>query len=313
MRERSESISTTVETNTKRITKSVIKVIVILVIFYFLGRTLYRDWSQIDFRQLHFNVPLLIVSVFFLFGFFLMFTFGWKLILKELGVSLPFLKGLKIIFYSQLGKYLPGKIWTFAGRMYLCQKIGIPNRKSFLSMVLEMGLMIISGILIFVISLLFSSRFRMDINPFLLVTVAVLILIIIHPKILLRIINFFLRLIKKEQVRIELNFSQICMIMAYYCIIWFCFGIAFYFLINSVTFITPSKIPIITGSFAISSTIGVMALFAPAGLGVREGILSLLLSNFFPLSLAILLSFLCRIWVSVGELLMAGISTKIKL
>lgn len=296
-----------------RIIKAILKVTVILGIFYFLGGALYRNWSQIDFRQLHFNVPLLIVSIFFLFGFFLMFASGWKSIFKGIGISLPFLKGLKIIFYSQLGKYLPGKIWTFAGRMYFCQKIGIPNSKTFLSMVLEIALTTISGILIFLISLLFSSRFRMDINPFLLVTVAVLVLVIIHPKVLVRIINFFLRLIKKERVRIDLNFPQICMIMAYYCIIWLCFGIAFYFLINSVTFITPSKIPIITGSFAIASTIGVIALFAPAGLGVREGILSLLLSNFFPLSLAILLSFLCRIWVSVGELLMAGISTRIKL
>jgi len=296
-----------------RIIKAILKVTVILGIFYFLGRALYRNWSQIDFKQLHFNVPLLIVSFFFLFGFFLMFTFGWKLILKELGVSLPFLKCLKIIFYSQLGKYLPGKVWTFAGRMYFCQKMGIASSKTFLSMVLEMALTTISGILIFLISLLLSSRFRMDINPFLLLTAAILILIIIHPKILVRIINFFLRLIKKELVRIDLNFSQMCIIMAYYCIIWFCFGIAFYFLLNSVTFITSSKIPIITGSFAISSTIGVMALFAPAGLGVREGILSLLLSNFFPLSLAILFSFLCRIWVSVGELLVAGISTRIKL
>jgi len=46
-------------------------------------------------------------------------------------------------------------------------------------------------------------------------------------------------------------------------------------LINSVTFVPACKIPIITGSFAISSTIGVVALFAPAGLGVREGILDL--------------------------------------
>jgi len=196
----------------KKIAELIVKIFVILVIFYFLWKTLYQNWSQIDFKQLHFNVPLLIVSMFFLSGFYLMFAFGWKLILKELGVSLPFLKGLKIIFYSQLGKYLPGKIWTFAGRVYFCQKIGIYPSKAFISMALEMALTTISGILIFLVSLLFSSRFRMDINPFLLVTVAVLVLVIIHPKVLVRVINFFLRLIKKEQVKIDLNFSQICSI-----------------------------------------------------------------------------------------------------
>ena len=291
----------------------ILKVSIILMIFYFLGRALYRNWGQIDFEQLHFNVPLLIVSVFFLFGFFLMFAFGWKSIFKGIGVSLPFFKGLKIIFYSQLGKYLPGKIWTWAGRIYFCQELGVPVSKTFLSMVLEFALATISGILIFLVAFLISPRFKININPFLLIIVVIISFIAIHPKVLTKIINFFLCLLKKEPIRIDLNFSQICSIMGCYFIIWFCFGIAFYFLINSVTFITPSKIPIITGSFAVSSTIGVIALFAPAGLGVREGILTLLLSNFFPLSLAILLSFLCRIWVSVGELFMAGISTRIKL
>ena len=297
----------------KKVAKSAVKICIILSIFYFLGKNLYRNWGQIDFKQLHFNVSLLIISVFFLLGFFLMLAFGWKSIFKGIGVSLPFFKSLKIIFYSQLGKYLPGKIWTFAGRMYFCQKIGIPTSKTFLSMVLELALITISGILIFLIALSISPGFEINIHPFFLIIVVIVSFIIVHPKVLTRIINFFLRLIKKEPIKIELNFFQICSIMGCYFIIWFCFGIAFYFLINSVTFITPSKIPIITGSFAISNTIGIMALFAPAGLGVREGILSLLLSNFFPLSLAILLSFLCRIWISVGELVMAGISTRIKL
>lgn len=121
----------TIKTNTKGIMKSVIKVLVVLVIFYFLGTALYRNWSQINFRQLHFNVPLLIVSILFLFIYFLLFVFGWELILKRLGVSLSFLKAIKIIFYSQIGKYLPGKIWVFVGRIYFCQQLGIPASKIF--------------------------------------------------------------------------------------------------------------------------------------------------------------------------------------
>ncbi|MFB0527945.1 MAG: lysylphosphatidylglycerol synthase domain-containing protein [bacterium] len=297
----------------KKVVKSIVKISIILSIFYFLGKGLYLNWSQIDFKQLHFNVFLFIVSVFFLLGFFLMFTFGWKSIFKGIGVSLSFFKGLKIIFYSQLGKYLPGKIWTWAGRIYFCQQLGIPASKTFLSIVLELALTTISGILIFLVAFSISPGFKINIHPLFLIIVGIISFTIIHPRILTRIINFFLYLIKKEPIKIDLNFSQICFIMGCYLIVWFCFGIAFYFLINSVTFIAPSKIPIITGSFAISNTIGVMALFAPAGLGVREGVLSLLLSNFFPLSLAILLSFLCRIWISVGELIIVGISTRIKL
>jgi len=296
-----------------KILKTSAKVFIILTIFYFLGKTLYQNWGQIDFRRLHFNVPLLLVSVIFLFGYFLLFIFGWKLILRNIDVSLPFLKGLKIIFYSLLGKYLPGKIWTWAGRLYFCQQLGIAPSKTFLSIVLELVLITTSGILIFLVAILNTSEFKIHANPVFLIIVVIVCFIIIHPKILMRGMNFFLRLMKKESIRVDLNFYQISGMMGYYCITWFCFGTAFYFLINSVTFIEPSKIPILAGSFAVSSLIGAMALFAPSGLGLREGILSLLLTNFFTISLAILLSFLCRIWISIGELILTGIATRIKL
>lgn len=293
--------------------KKIAKIGIVLIIFYFLGKNLYRNWGQIDFKQLHFDVPLLIVSILFLFIYFLLFVFGWELILKRLGVSLSFLKAIKIIFYSQIGKYLPGKIWVFVGRIYFCQQLGIPASKIFLSMVLEMALTIISGMVIFLVGLSIFPGAQIHINAFFLMVVVVILFIIIHPKVFTRIINIFLHLVKKGPIRIDLNFSQICGIIMYYCIVWLSFGIAFYFLINSTTFIALSKIPLLAGSFSISATIGAMALFVPGGLGVREGVLALLLSNFFPTSLAILLSVLSRIWISFGEFILVGISTRIKL
>jgi len=297
----------------KRILKTGIKLLLIIVVFYFLGRALYRDWKEIDFKQLHFNMSLLVLSIIFLCGHFLLFVVGWKMILKELGISLPFLRALKIIFYSELGKYLPGKIWSFAGRMYFCQRIGISADIAFISLVLELALMTISGVLIFLISFLFSSSLNMAVNPLILLPLVILILIAIHPKIMVTIINFFLGLVKRKAIELEFKFSQIFSIMVWYLVIWFCFGIAFYLLINSIIFVSASQIPIITGSFAISTTVGLVAIFAPAGLGVREGILSLLLSNFLPLPLSILLSFLSRIWISAGEAIFIGISTGIRL
>jgi len=197
--------------------------------------------------------------------------------------------------------------------MYFCQKIGIPNSKTFISIVLELALTTISGILVFLVALSLTPGFKINVKPFFLILLVIMFFTIIHPKILTRIMNIFLHLIKKGPIEINLSFSQICSLMGYYFIIWLCFGMGFYFLINSTTFITVSKIPILAGSFSVSTTVGVMTLFAPGGLGVREGILALLLSNFFPIPLAILLSFLCRIWITVGELVMVGISTRIKL
>ena len=57
-----------------------------------------------------------------------------------------------------------------------------------------------------------------------------------------------------------------------------------------------------TGALAISSTLGLLALFAPSGLGVREGVLVYLLSLIMPSTVAVILSILTRLWMSFIEI-----------
>ncbi|MFC1701118.1 hypothetical protein ACFLZ0_03220, partial [Patescibacteria group bacterium] len=58
------------------------------------------------------------------------------------------------------------------------------------------------------------------------------------------------------------------------------------------------------GAYVAAMVSGALVLFAPAGLGAREGVLVLILRFYFPISIAILLSFLARIWVSLTELIL---------
>ena len=84
---------------------------------------------------------------------------------------------------------------------------------------------------------------------------------------------------------------------------WVIFGIALYLLSNSFYNLTVSQTIILCGVFAVSVISGILSFFVPAGLGVREGVLSYLLSLFIPISVAIVISLALRIWMIVGELL----------
>jgi uncharacterized membrane protein YbhN (UPF0104 family) len=50
-----------------------------------------------------------------------------------------------------------------------------------------------------------------------------------------------------------------------------------------------------------------IALFAPGGLGIREGVLVYLLSDLIPGSVAVILSVLTRIWMTVIEIALIGV------
>ena len=72
----------------------------------------------------------------------------------------------------------------------------------------------------------------------------------------------------------------------------------------------PMHIPLflfLTGALAISSTLGLIAIFAPSGLGVREGALVYLLSFVMAAPVAVLISILTRIWMTLIEIGLIGV------
>ena len=84
-------------------------------------------------------------------------------------------------------------------------------------------------------------------------------------------------------------------------------GIGFYLFVDSVFPVSPHQILFLTGALAFSSILGLIAIFAPSGLGVREGALVYLLSLMMPESVAVIISILTRIWMTLIEIGLTGV------
>jgi hypothetical protein len=87
----------------------------------------------------------------------------------------------------------------------------------------------------------------------------------------------------------------------YFLISWLAQIMGFYFLINSIYPIALSKIFNLSAVYTLSWITGFIVLFAPAGLGVREATMSLLLSPILLTPLAIATSFITRVWITIFE------------
>ncbi len=111
---------------------------------------------------------------------------------------------------------------------------------------------------------------------------------------------------------IKAGFGQILEILLLLVGDWIIFGVGVYLLLNSFYAIEFNQTVILCGIFAISVIVGIFSFFVPAGLGVREGVQSYLLSLFIPVSMAILISLVMRVWMTLGELVCFIIALKIK-
>ena len=101
-------------------------------------------------------------------------------------------------------------------------------------------------------------------------------------------------------------------ILAVYLLSWGLQGLAFFFLVSTVKGWSIDIAFYLIGSYIAAWLVGFLVLFAPGGLGIREGTLSFLLEFCLPLPLAIALSLLARIWITLGELAIAVVALRIK-
>jgi len=290
--------------------KKFLQYIIILVIFIFIGKYLYNSWNEISNYSWEINILLLILSYFFLFLFFIITPIGWRLILKHLKEKLNYKKTIKYWFLSQLGKYIPGKIWFVLGRIYYCKKEGISIKNSFASMTLETALNAFASLIIFLLSLLFWTEGKEQFLP--LVILVPIALIFLHPKIFIGLLNFGLKIIKKKPININIRYKDILFLTSLFCVFWIIQGFAFSLFVSVIYPIEISLYPILIGIFAVAWILGFISIFTPGGLGVREGVIAFLLSFYISPGIAIVIALAARLWVTLGEIIMIGLVSLIK-
>jgi len=139
-----------------------------------------------------------------------------------------------------------------------------------------------------------------------LVPLFVLGFISLHPQVLQKILNGLLLRLKREQVSLSISYADILWILLVCIVCWVVGGIGFYFFVNAVYPVAPQYFLFLTGALAISSMLGLVAIFAPAGLGVREGTLVYLLSFVMAAPVAVIVSILTRIWMTLIEIGLIG-------
>ncbi len=292
--------------------KKALAFFIISVIFYLLGKTFYQNLEELSHYQWSVKYELLILSVICLVINLTIASYVWKKILSFFHNSLPLDQSFKIMSVSGMGKYIPGKVWQYLGQIYLGQKVGLPKGVTFFSMILLFIAYNLVGILLFLFSLFFWQRFSPPLISALLAVFVLIFLVTLYPPILNKVLKIVFRLFKKEALTIKAGFDQIVKILLILIVDWGIFGIGVYFLVNSFYSIDFNQTVILCGIFAISVTSGILSFFVPAGLGVREGVQSYLLSFFLPVSMAILISLVMRVWIVLGELICFLIALKIK-
>ena len=294
------------QVNAHRIKKS-LGYLIALGIFFFLGRVLFLNWEALADNSWRFHMVWLSASFATLLMHLGLSVKAWLVVLRQLGVQLPYRIGFGILNLAQLGRYLPGKVWLFLGQVYLCKDAGIGTSEAVLSSILQLACLAFSGILISLFLLSFPSTTHLSLA----LQISILLTVVVAGTLIFALLRRKrLTVISAKIVHIDspIRFSavQLLYILLAYLALWCCRGLAFFLFVNSLFPLDWDKLPVMTGIYAASWTAGFLSFITPAGLGVREGVLTVMLSAHMPPTTAALVALLSRIWSIVADLVLAA-------
>jgi uncharacterized membrane protein YbhN (UPF0104 family) len=220
-------------------------------------------------------------------------------------VNLTYPRCFTIYNITQLGKYIPGSIWQFVGRISIYREANISNGKIRDTLLLETFWVVFSAFFIGVcLILLVQHELIYQLleqlpkpltQPVTLFTIAGLLLLLV---VVLR------KPLSHYAQRFMFSFNSILVVG----ILWTCLGFSFWITLLPFTNHDISFIYIV-GLYALSYALGFVVPFAPAGIGIREAVLVMGLLPFLDTGTAIVLATINRLFYIVSEIVLVLVSS----
>jgi hypothetical protein len=174
-----------------------------------------------------------------------------------------------------------------------------------------MVLGVVTGAMIFLVSLLFWDRPLPPEALYISLAFVLAGLAVLHPAILRPILALAARVLRRETAPLPLSYGQILLLAAYHILARLVIGVSFFCFAAALTPLDWSLLPVLTGIFVAAWVMGFVVVFAPQGLGVREGVMVLLLSFYMPVAAASVIAVAFRVWLSLRDLAMAAVGTRL--
>ena len=195
----------------------------------------------------------------------------WPLLLRALGAPVPG-DALAIFLQSQLGKYIPGGVWHYAGRVALARARGVPARLGVASLGVEIAASATAAAIVaaFVLHVLVA------------LPLAILVgLVVATPRLVPglsgRVTGLAARLVGRVYpaagVDVRPAFGALPHATALYLPVFVVYGIAFWLTGRAFVPIPASDFVYYSAVFALGWLTGMVVVFAPGGIGVREAVL----------------------------------------
>jgi hypothetical protein len=275
-----------------------------LTIVGFAVRSLARNWDELRAQPLEWRIEpgWIILSAVLVWFMYAILIAAWRRMLAAWGRGLDLWSASRIWTVSSLGKYLPGKIWAVAGMALMAQRAGVGAGPATGSAVILQVLAIGTGAAIAGLSGWGALRAA---YPGAVAGLAVLVAasvvavgLLLWPELVSRVV----RIAVPDAPAVRPPRGAVAFGIVANALAWLGYGAALWLLARGLLPGAGLEFLPAVAVFTASYLAGFLALFAPGGIGVREGVFILMLQGPLGIGAATALAIASRLLLTVTEL-----------
>jgi glycosyltransferase 2 family protein len=232
---------------------------------------------------------------------------AWRTVVSDLGSHLALRPATRVMFISQLGKYVPGAVWVTAAQVELGREHLVPRQRSATASILAMLITLATGLLVAAATLPLSSASAVR-HYWWALALAPPALVALYPPLTNYVLNRLLRLARRPPLERQLSMAGMAKAVAWSLLGWGFFSVHSWLLVADLTDKGVSVLPIAAGAYALAWSVGFVLIPFPGGVGPRELAFIAALAPVMPRGSAIVVAVVSRLVLTVADLAWAALA-----
>jgi hypothetical protein len=271
-------------------------------------RSIVLNWRNLQSQPIEWRISAgwIAASVIVVFAAYGVLIEAWRRVVLSMGERLAFPQATRIWFLASLGKYVPGKVWAVAGAAVLAQRAGVDPSVAVAGALVLQALALASGAT--AVALTARDAFQ-AVGPGMVPIAGAVIALAVAGIVALSsqpLLDRISRLLPSSLPRLRaVSPAMLGAAFVANFFAWVAYGVALLFLAKGLLPEVHLSLPQAVGVFTCSYLVGLIALFAPGGLGPRESVFLLMLAGDIGLKPAAALALASRLLLTGTEVLPA--------
>jgi hypothetical protein len=223
---------------------------------------------------------------------------AWRAVLLELGPPVGRAQVVRVFFVGFLAKYVPGKVPGLIAVTKVAAASGVGFGRLMGAAALSMSLVLLTG---FTIGLLAGVQMLGAQVVWLAAAAVLVVVVLVRPRLVNHGAHLLLRLLRRQDRARWASARGVRLAVVAQSLSWLVSGLHVWLLAIAMGAAPVRSLALCVGAFTLATSVGMLAIVIPDGLGVREAVLMAALAVVLPAPAAAVVALASRLVSTVSE------------